>query len=224
MTNILILEDLPDAQRWLREAVEMAFPDAEVRACSRLETARATLGEFTPELCLVDLRLPDGSGLEFLRECRAEHPNSLLIVTTIYDDDIHVFPALQAGADGYLLKEESRASIAAALRTAVDGGAPAISANISRLVLRHFNRRGDAVRSSRPVLSCSADTLSPREMEVLALIAEGQTVSKAAETLGVSYHTAARHVKNLYSKLAITSRAEAVREAIRLGLFSTDRF
>lgn len=214
MNRVLILEDLLDAQRWLSEAVRRSFPQAQIHCFETLQAALQALDDFVPNLCLVDLRLPDGSGVEFIRQCRVRAPSAHQIVTTMYDDDMHLFPAIQAGADGYLLKEEPQAVIARAL-TAVADGTPALSPQISRRIL-DFMRHTDA---GTVTPGTAADCLlSPREQECLVVIARGYKTAEAADMLGVSYHTAARHVKNIYAKLGISSRAEAVQQAIRLGL------
>ncbi|MFC4260699.1 response regulator [Marinobacter lacisalsi] len=214
MTRVIILEDLPDAQRWLQESVLQAFPDATIRCFSMLKPAMASLESFIPHLCLVDLRLPDGNGVDFITRCRSLFPAAELIVTTMYDDDAHLFPALKAGANGYLLKEEPQAAIVRSL-LAMDDGIPALSAPIARRILDHARNRMPAEGNGKTL---QGELLSHREREFLVAIANGMKTADAATQLGVSYHTAAHHIKNIYAKLSIRSRAEAVQAAIQLGL------
>lgn len=216
MNRVIILEDLPDAQRWLRTSVVAAFPEADIRCFPTLHPAMAAIAEFLPDLCLVDLRLPDGNGVDFIRQCRQVCPGSEIVVTTMYDDDAHLFPALQAGANGYLLKEEPRGAIIRSL-LALKDGQPPLSAPVARRVLDQVRLR-TGIDQGMTDDALAAESLSRRECEFLAAIAAGRTTAEAADSLGVSYHTAAHHIKNIYAKLAIRSRAEAVQAAIRMGL------
>ncbi|MFL1467974.1 LuxR C-terminal-related transcriptional regulator [Marinobacter sp. DUT-3] len=218
MKQVLILEDLKDAQRWLTGAVLTSFPEAQVHCCDTLGSALAWLDGKQPELCLVDLRLPDGSGVDFIRHCKSVAPSAHQVVTTIYDDDIHLFPAIQAGANGYLLKDEPRQVIADALKNLATG-TPPLSPQITQRMMNYFQQ----VRSTPLGQEGRQDTagmLSSRERQVLEMIARGFKTAEVADILDVSYHTAARHIKNIYAKLGISSRAEAVQEAIRLGLYN----
>ncbi|SET49985.1 DNA-binding response regulator, NarL/FixJ family, contains REC and HTH domains [Marinobacter segnicrescens] len=220
MRKILVVEDLRDAQKWLQEAALQAFPSAQVSCCTTLKRALLWIREETPDICLVDLKLPDGTGVDFIEACRTRHPGCHQVVTTIYDDDIHLMPALQAGASGYLLKDEPQTAIAGALRSVVTDGSPPLSPLIARRMLEHYRQRPLPGEPVNDLEAEGQESLSPREQQTLALIAEGHTIARAADLMGVSYHTAARHVKNVYGKLGINSRAEAVREAIRIGLYS----
>jgi DNA-binding NarL/FixJ family response regulator len=130
------------------------------------------------------------------------------VVATIYDDDQHVFPALRAGAHGYVLKEQSR-EVLARLLTGIVSGEPPLSPSIARKMLRFFN--------PAPTPDDEAG-LSPREEEVLRLIAKGYTLAAVGDLLKISRHTVAGYVKALYRKLNVTSRAEATLEAARRGI------
>ena len=223
MKNILILEDLKDAQRWLADAARRAWPDAEIQFYSTLRSACQALDERAPQLCLVDLQLPDGSGVDFIRQCRQQHPDAQLVVATMYDDDMHLFPALQAGANGYLLKEDPQEQIASALLGIVKG-VPPLSPQIAQRMLGYFQQapQGAAPELHRRGLPevDNVERLSAREQEFLLVIGNGYKTAEAADMLGVSYHTAAKHIKNIYAKLGISSRAQAVQEAIRMGLIN----
>lgn len=208
----LILEDHAGAQAWLREVLGWVFPEINVSMADSLSVARARLAhmiaaELSPDIALVDLSLPDGTGIDLIRDLRETAPDCLCIVVTIHDDDRHVFPALRAGATGYLLKQQSKADLARRLRGIVDGEPP-LSPSIAKRILSTF----------APVREEGYTELTPREREVLALIAKGFTLAKAGAALEISRHTTAGYVKNIYRKLEVSSRAEATREAVRMGL------
>lgn len=206
--SALILDDLPACIAWLRQALERAFPGIVIATAASLAEARSRLAELPAlDLALVDLGLPDGDGTTLIPRIRQQRPEVVTVVTTVFDDDAHLFPALSAGAAGYLLKDEAVDALAQRLRGIVEGQPP-LSPSIARRLLRHF----------QPPPAPSAQTLSPRESEVLRLIAKGYSVPEAAELLGLTKHTVAGYVKDIYRKLDVGSRAEATLEASRRGL------
>ena len=207
----LIVEDLPDSRDWLSEVLREVFPGITVRTSGTLAEARAEIRRQAPDIALVDLNLPDGSGVTFIGELQRQSPDTISVVATIYDDDQHVFPALRAGAHGYVLKEQSR-EILARLLTGIVSGEPPLSPAIARKMLRFFN--------PAPAPD-DEEGLSPREEEVLRLIAKGYTLAAVGDLLKISRHTVAGYVKALYRKLNITSRAEATLEAARRGIVNT---
>jgi DNA-binding NarL/FixJ family response regulator len=147
-----------------------------------------------------------------LPSIRERYPEVWAVVVTVFDDDEHLFLALQQGADGYLLKDESRSDSAALLRDIL-AGRPPLSARVARRVLKHVQ---DTAASPKP--KGTSPPLTPREREVLVLLAGGHTVCSAAAQLDVSEHTIKTHVRNLYRKLDVSSRASMVRAAIDEGL------
>jgi DNA-binding NarL/FixJ family response regulator len=203
----LILEDHPDARIWLSEAVLAAFPGIELATCTTLKDSLKNVEARSPHLALVDLQLPDGSGLDLIERLNAGHPDCIVVVATVYEDDSHLFSALRAGAHGYVLKDEPQDSVAHMLRGIV-AGQPALSPKIARRLLNHF----------RPEPESAAVRLTEREEDVLSLLAKGFTVKKVAELLEISPNTAAGYVKTIYRKLNISSRAEATLEATQRGL------
>ena len=215
IARALIVEDLPASADWLSAAVGEAFPDAAVDVVGSVAAGRAFLDgcdpQSAPDLALVDLGLPDGSGNELIRRLVHDHPHCLCIVSTIYADDRHLFPALRAGARGYLLKDQPRDRMVNALRGTV-GGEPPLSPRIAQRLLRVFAEQNAGDSGGRE------HKLSPRETETLTLIAKGYKLPQVADTLGVTRNTAAGYVKDVYRKLKISSRAEAALEASRLGL------
>ncbi|MCB1665770.1 MAG: response regulator transcription factor [Pseudomonadales bacterium] len=206
--QILILEDMPDTQCWLRDACVLAYPDASITLASSIAEATACLDARQPEIALVDLELPDGKGNTFIPTLLDRHPLCLCIVVTIYADENHLLPSLTAGAKGYILKDQSRRRIADMLQQAVAGELP-LSPAIATLVLNHFSGANNPVEES---------PLTRRESDVLALIASGSSSPEVADRLNISKYTVEDHLKHVYQKLNISSRAEAALAAKRLGL------
>ena len=236
--KVLIVEDNPVARSFLTRVVKESFSDALViTEAGDLETARRQIGPLRDgaqaidpfKLILVDLELPDGNGMELLAQL-GRYP-ATKIVTTLYSDDDHLFPALQCGADGYLLKEDRFEVLVEELQKIVKGQPP-LSPAIARRLLTHF--RGGAAeagatpvnpgfQSSRPsALSRSApldhERLTPRESEVLTYLSKGFTIKEIANLMGIKWFTVNDHIKSIYKKLNVSSRAEAAVLASKQGL------
>ncbi len=212
-TGVLIVEDEPEFLRRFSEAV---LSDPELSLLGAVSTGRAGLALLDaqpPQVLLVDLGLPDMSGIELIRHAARHHPACDCVVVTMFADDGHVLGSIEAGATGYLLKDASAARIAAAIHEVRDGGSP-ISPSIARRVLSRFRSPPvtPAVAVSEP------SPLSERETELLRLIAKGFSFDAVADVLAISPHTVVTHVKNIYRKLAVHSRGEAVHEARQMGL------
>ena len=240
--KVLIVEDNPVARGFLARVVRESFSDTlAISEAGDLESARRQVelaggrdglhGADPFRLVLVDLELPDGSGLDLL-SALARYP-ATRIVTTLYSDDEHLFPALQCGADGYLLKEDRFEVLVEALQKIVRGQPP-LSPAIARRLLRHF-RNADAappmalaavpdappVPSSRPVpleAMPDHDRLTPRETEVLTYLSKGFTIKEIAGLMGIRWFTVNDHIKSIYRKLNVSSRAEAAVLATKQGL------
>jgi DNA-binding NarL/FixJ family response regulator len=217
MRNILLLEDLPEIRAWLRALVQRVFPDGHISEASRVHDALQLVQAVKFDLALIDLGLPDGSGVDVVTRLRDLQPEAQSVVVTIHDDDEHLFPALQAGAYGYILKEQARELIAEQLQR-ISQGEPPLSPSIARRVIAYFNAKVKtrAVSSSNAIPHVS---LTERETEVLLRVAKGFTLPEIGVQLGLSRHTIADYVKQIYRKLNVSSRAEAALEAQRLGLF-----
>lgn len=182
-----------------------------VRAAREWLTDMASRGDAL-EIALIDIGLPDGSGIEILRLVGRLAPSALRIVATVFDDDDHLMQAFAAGAQGYLLKDEPQDRLVARLRN-VSRGEPAISPSLAQKILVHFSRLAEA-----RIVNDGAVKLTARETEVLQLIGRGLRVGEAASRLGLSEHTVASHLKSIYAKLGISGRAEATLEAVRRKL------
>ena len=214
MDHILLLEDLPQIRAWIRGLVLQVFPQAQISEAAHVHDALALVGAVRFELALVDLGLPDGSGVDVVAALRESQPEAQSVVVTIHDDDEHLFPALQAGAFGYVLKEQPREHFIDQL-SRISQGEPPLSPSIARRVIAYFAAQARPQANAMPRVS-----LTDRESEVLLRVAKGYTLPEIGVQLGLSRHTIADYVKQIYRKLNVSSRAEAALEAQRLGLFA----
>ncbi|WP_367715070.1 response regulator transcription factor [Nitratireductor sp. GISD-1A_MAKvit] len=208
MTKILIVEDLSETRRWLSEIVSAAFEESEIHEAASMRAGIAQAAARDYDVALIDLGLPDGSGLDVLRNLRLLRPQTVCVVTTVMGDDASIVGALSAGAQGYLLKEQPQDLLVRQLKQMAEG-IPALSPSVARRIMEHFKRTGPAAPE---------DDLTGREREVLGLIGRGLRNGEVAETLGISENTVAGYIKDIYRKLGISSRAEASWHAARLGL------
>lgn len=209
MQWVLVVDDLPEALAMLQEAVIQAFPAARQVAARSLREAREAIGHQAFDLALIDLGLGDGQGQELISLLAQTQPGCAVVVATIYDDDDNLFQALQAGAQGYLLKDQSTAWLVHQLQ-GIAQGRPPLSPAIARRLLKHFQ-----APLVTPVIQ---PLLTARERDVLGLLAQGVNIADIGTALGISRHTVGDHVKNLYRKLNISSRAEAALHARGMGL------
>src|SRR5512138_24148 len=242
--KVLIVEDNPVARSFLCRVVRESFSDViAITEAGDLEAARKQInltggaqglhGVDPFKLMLVDLELPDGNGMELLAELT--HYPATKIVTTLYSDDDHLFPALQRGADGYLLKEDRFEVLVEELQKIVRGQPP-LSPAIARRLLTHFRHGPGAqapdsspaplnsgFQSSRPMpmgrgAPLDHERLTPRESEVLTYLSKGFTIKEIANLMGIKWFTVNDHIKSIYKKLNVSSRAEAAVLASKQGL------
>lgn len=208
MKTALILDDITDSQFWLGQALATVFCGIATHCANNLAEARAWLAaNQAPDIALIDLGLPDGSGVELIAELNRTAPQTLCIVASIFDGDEHLFPALRAGAQGYLLKDQPLTQIVELL-SGIAEGRPPLSPAVARKLLGFF----------QPASRQEYEQLTEREREVLRLIAKGMTLPETARLLSISPHTISGYVKNIYRKLNVSSRAEAALTAQQLGL------
>ncbi len=212
MQSILIVEDHNDTRKWWMENIFRAFPDAVPESAVTLGEAREKCACKHFSLAIVDINLPDGSGLDLVEELVLQHQETYIVMSTIFDDDHHIFSALRAGANGYLIKDQSRDSQIEMLKDIVNGQPP-ISPGVARRILRYFTEQKVKQKPA-------AQQLTGREQEVLRLIAKGYSRPEVAELMGLTVNTVSSYTKVIYQKLNVSRRAEAVIEAIRLGLIS----
>ena len=182
---------------WLQKAEGFAcvgvFPD--------VESALPQIVQRKPDVVLVDINLPGLSGIECVRQLKPLLPKTQFVMLTVYEDSNHIFDALSAGATGYLVKTTSREALIGALREVHAGGSP-MSGNIARKVVQLLQQPKPTTRS--------ADELSKRENEVLALLAQGYLYKEIADTLGIGRETVNTYIRRIYEKLHVHSRAQAV--------------
>ncbi|WP_338139943.1 response regulator transcription factor [Roseateles saccharophilus] len=214
MPTVMVVED--DAKLLSRFCrIIAADPELELfAAVGSLAAALQVVRERAPDILVTDLGLPDGSGIELIRETARLHPATDVMVITVFGDEQHVLQSIEAGATGYIIKDSLPDEFRGLIKQLVDGGSP-ISPVIARQLLKRF--RGAPAEAAAPTTAEDAG-LSPRESEVLSLIAKGFSFGEIAKLLGVSQHTITTHVKKIYQKLAVHSRGEAVYEAGKMGL------
>jgi DNA-binding NarL/FixJ family response regulator len=215
MKTVLLLEDLPEIRAWMKALVMQVFPDAQISESARVKDALELVAAIKFDLALCDLGLPDGSGVDVVAKLHETQSECQSVVVTIHEDDEHLFPALQAGAFGYILKEQPRELITEQLQR-ISQGEPPLSPSIARRVMKYFATQ--AKQQQEPDLLPHVQ-LTERESEVLLRVAKGFTLPEIGVQLGLSRHTIADYVKQIYRKLNVSSRAEAALEAQRLGLF-----
>ena len=206
VVRVAIIED----QREVREGLATLINGTRGFACAAryrtMEDALDVVGQLALDVVLVDLGLPGMSGIEGIRALRERHVEVPLLALTVYDDDDRVFDALCAGASGYLLKNTPPARLLESLSEAVKGGAP-MSPEVASRVVRLF-------REFRPPERASY-RLTPQEMDLLKLLVEGHHYKTAADVMGISINTVSFHLKNIYAKLQVHSKTEAVAKALR---------
>jgi DNA-binding NarL/FixJ family response regulator len=210
----LIVEDLDEPRQWLAELLPEALPTiTRVDMAESLASAFELLAQHVYDIAIVDWHLLDGTSEALIQQLTAVHPETMVVVATIHDDDAHVFPALRAGATGYILKSQPRSVVISQLHR-IEMGEPALSPSIAMRMLKHFTERGVHALAQSP----SAVDLTAREVDVLRLIAKGYKAPEVGHLLAITTHTVSGYIRDIYRKLGITSRAEATLEASRRGL------
>lgn len=213
MKHALILEDMPESQEMLREVAQSAFPGLHVCCVADVAGALRILNQSRFDLALIDLALPDGNGMTVVQAISTRFPQCMIVVATLFDDDEHIFPALRAGAQGYLLKDQAPEHLVKQLR-GISEGNPPLSPSVARRLLDHFR----VVQETVSAEAAEDKLLTPREREVLIQLTRGFSITDIGTELNISRHTVGDHVKNIYRKLNISSRAEAALHAKSFGL------
>lgn len=218
MTRVLIVED----SAGLRGALAAGLASAGLKvahACERGEHAitaldRAALERAAVDVALVDLGLPGISGVETIKRIRARHPRVAVLVLSVFEDPATIVEAIEAGAQGFLLKGSGLEEVVRGIQDVIGGLAP-VSPAVARHLLDVLRRRS-ATSSTRPL----GEPLTDREREVLALLVEGKSYGAVAQLLGIGHGTVQTYVKSVYRKLEVSSKAEATLVAVRSGLVS----
>jgi DNA-binding NarL/FixJ family response regulator len=214
--GVLVVEDDAVTRKTLCLAIESEPALKLLAAFDSVKPALAWLEAESPDVLMTDLGLPDGSGLEIILACAHRHPQADIMVVTMSSDETNVLACVEAGASGYVLKDAGKMDIARAVLDLRAGGAP-MSPAIARMVLAKV-RDGKKPPVEAIGQSADATSLTKREAAILDLIAQGDSYGEVAKVLSVSVGTVQTHIKNIYGKLAVHSRGEAVFEAHRRGL------
>lgn len=209
--RIAIVEDNREVREGLRRLVDEADDMSCVAACEDGQDALNKLAAMKPDVVLMDINLPRLDGIECLRKLKPRLPKTHFVMLTVHSDDERIFESLRRGATGYLLKRTLPEQILAAIREALDGGAP-MSSYIARRVIQTFEEK-----ESRANRDEALPSLSPREREVLTMLSRGDRFKEIAASLGVSHETVRTHARRVYEKLHVTSRTEAVVKFLRSG-------
>jgi DNA-binding NarL/FixJ family response regulator len=219
--GVLVVEDDAVTRKALCLAIESEPALRLLAAFDSVKPALAWLEIQSPDVLMTDLGLPDGTGIEVIRTCVSRYPHVDIMVVTMSDDEANVLACIEAGASGYVLKDAGKTNIARAVLDLRTGGAP-MSPAIARMVLAKV-RDGKKPNAATTVRNAGSTSLTKREAAILDLIAQGDSYGEVAKVLSVSVGTVQTHIKNIYSKLAVHSRGEAVFEAHRRGLLQIGR-
>lgn len=208
LRTAIILEDHQETRHILNEILIDIIPEIVIVEAATLRQARQHLYQQKSfDLALVDIGLPDGDGTDFVKELIQQSPYSYVVMCTIYDDDQHLFNALRAGANGYLVKEHSKAELKKMLHGILNGQPP-LSPGVAQHILDSFHQ---------PTMQQEKIDLKSREIQVLTLLAKGYNRKEIAKILELKTNTISWYIKQIYQKLDVHSRAEATLEASRMG-------
>lgn len=220
--GVLIVEDDAVTRKSLCLAIESEPALKLLAAFDSVKPALAWLECEAPDVLMTDLGLPDGSGIEIIHACARHHPGADIMVVTMSSDESSVLACIEAGASGYVLKDPGKMNIARAVLDLRAGGAP-MSPAIARMVLAKVRQTKKTAAPTMTTQDTAAASLTKREAVILDLIAQGESYGEVAKQLSVSVGTVQTHIKNIYGKLAVHSRGEAVFEAHRRGLLQIGR-
>jgi len=220
--GVVLVEDDAVTRKCLSRAIESEPSLRLLAAHDGAAAAMHWLEQVEPDVLLCDLGLPDGSGLDVIQTCVRLHPRCDIMVVTMSSDEESVLASIEAGASGYVLKDAGQTDIAQAVLALRAGGAP-MSPAIARMVLARVRTGGRKPVSGASSASAAAASLTKKEAAILDLIAQGDSYSEVAKVLSVSVGTVQTHIKNIYGKLSVHSRGEAVYEAHRRGWISLAR-
>ncbi len=223
--SIIIVEDEPEFRRRFAQIIDSEPTMRLAGVAANKREAQILIDREEFDVMLIDLGLPDGTGIDLIRSVSQRKPDVDIMVVTVFGDEQHVVSSIEAGATGYILKDSTPADVISCIRLLRAGGSP-VSPVVARSVLRAIRSRmggtgtGGAVAPARSS-NAENNPLSARETEILQLLAKGMSFNEIGEILGISPHTVTAHIKKIYRKLAVHSRGEAVYEASQMGLLKT---
>jgi len=200
--TVAIVEDDPGIREMLTRVVSRATGLEFLTSVPSGEAALQEFPKLAPNVVVMDIQLPGMNGIECTRELKKAMPGTQVLIFTVFGDSEQVFRALEAGASGYLLKRTPRSEMVEAIKQVWDGGAP-MSGEVARKVVESF-------RKAPPAKSAETEQLTPREEEVLGLLAKGYITKEIADQLSISFDTVRFHLKHIYQKLHVRSRTEAL--------------
>jgi DNA-binding NarL/FixJ family response regulator len=202
--SIAIVEDLDEVRDGLKNFISLSTDFIVIGTFKTGEEAVANLPTITPDIVIMDINLPGMNGIECIRQVKGKSPKTQFMMFTVYENDEKVFEALKAGASGYLLKNTGLLQMVESLKELYEGGSP-MSANIARKLVNLFRDTGKE--------SVSVDILSNRENEILQLLSKGLLYKEIAEQLQITTNTVRQHIHNIYEKLHVQNRTEAINKA-----------
>ena len=217
--RVLIVEDDAEILLKLRDTINAHVSFEVVSAVTHFAQGQRALAELQPDILLTDLGLPDGSGLDIIKSIRSLRLDCEALVVSGFQDERLVFQALEAGAKGYILNHDENQKITDAMLTMLKGGAP-ISPVIARLMLQKFQTSPVEATLPEALSQGLVEVLTERQINILKLVSQGFSSKEIAEKLEITYYTVTTHIKNIYHKLQVNSRTEALHEALKLGLLS----
>jgi DNA-binding NarL/FixJ family response regulator len=208
--TLLLVEDDAEVRQRLSDLIIEHDSFELLQAVGTMADGLDALKKWKPDILLTDLGLPDGSGVEIIRSIEQLQLDTQAMVISGFQDEHLVFTALEAGAKAYILKHDVSQKITDSILSMMNGGAP-ISPVIARLMLKRFQQ----TQSANIALP---ESLTERQVKILKLVSQGFSSREISEKLNISYYTVTTHIKNIYSKLQVNSRTEALHEAKKLGL------
>lgn len=204
--NVAIVEDNAGICEELEEILAEAGDCVCVGVCRNLQTALKKVPALAPDVVIMDINLPDGSGIDGVAQIKRALPAVQILMFTVYEDNEQIFKALEAGASGYLLKRTAPEELVRAIREIKNGGVP-MTGEVARKVIQSFQRK--------PLRSNATERLTPREEEILQLLTKGLVSKEIARDLSISVETVNSHLKHIYGKLHVRTRTEAVIKFLR---------
>ncbi|MDX2505929.1 MAG: response regulator transcription factor [Gammaproteobacteria bacterium] len=210
--SVTLVEDDADVRARLSDLIIEHEQFELLDACGTVAQGLSALLKHRPDVLLTDIGLPDGSGIDIIKAIEQQHLDCDAMVISGFQDENLVFRALEAGAKSYILKHDKSQKITDAILAMINGGAP-MSPVIARLMLLKFHH---AEAQTNPL----PEALTPRQIKILKLLSQGFSSQEVSEKLGITYYTVTTHIKNIYNKLQVNSRSEAIYQAIKQGLLS----
>jgi DNA-binding NarL/FixJ family response regulator len=208
--RVVLADDHAVVRKGIREFLDSADDIKVVAEAGDGDRAVELVAKHRPDVAVLDIQMPGSSGIEATRQIKAEYPEVMVLILTAYDDDPYVFALLQAGASGYVLKTASSQELVQAVR-AVAVGESALDPGVAQKVVQQL------ARGRPPGGEHLVEALTERELQILELVAKGMTNKGIGQQLGISDRTVQGHLANIYGKLNVSSRTEAVTEALKQG-------